>query len=135
MSDMSDWDRLGIVDAVRDVLRTVEYVRPQHHFGRPFLTAYQLAIAVDRARPDIRQRLGLHIGGRGIGQPNSFTQYLAGQLSWRIQGGEVTDIEGAFVSDRNLEDILFRGPDGAVASSLTGSGYDLSMFRLRWNAA
>ncbi|MDE0053032.1 MAG: hypothetical protein OXT64_02080 [Gammaproteobacteria bacterium] len=104
------------------------YYRPNrgHHLGRPFLTAYQLAIAYDQCFPELRAQLGLTIGGRGSGEHQSLPQWLALNLSRSIRSGEIVDIEGSFLSDRHRADIAFIGPDGIIRPSVR----DISAFRL-----
>lgn len=71
-------------------------------------------------------------GGLGIGTRNSLAKYLAGELSRRIKSGDLTTVEGAFLTDEDLVELVYVESDGRrVTSSLTGSGYDLSLFRLR----
>ena len=70
-------------------------------------------------------------GGLGIGTRNSLAKYLAGELSRRIKSGDLTTVEGAFLTDEDLVELVYVESDGRqVTSSLTGSGYDLSLFRL-----
>ena len=112
---------------IREILDGV-YYRPNrhHHLGRPFLTAYQLAIEYDRRFPGLRRQLGLPIGGSGAGVNQSLPQWLARHLSQRIRYGDIEDIEGGFLSDLHRADISFNGPDGSVRSSVG----DISIFRL-----
>lgn len=99
-------------------------------FGHRYLTAYQLAIAFAERYPEEYQDIDLPIGGQGTGQRNSLAQYLAGQLAQRIKAGEITQIEGAFVSKNNIAELRFRTAQGqTVVSSLTNA-WDVSMFRL-----
>jgi hypothetical protein len=126
--NMNYWDEYDIEQKVTTILRDVQEDALQHAFGCPYLTAYQLAIAFARHFPDAFRALGMPIGGRGTGQHNSLAQYLAGQLSQRIGSGRITHIEGAFLSRHDLRDMTFTG---GVASSLIGTAFDLSMFRLR----
>ena len=129
---MSVWGDFEVEDKITDILRQTPF-QEEHHFGRPYLSAYQLAIAVDRRWPRVRAALGnLPVGGLGIGTRNSLAQYLAGELSRRIKSGDLTTIEGAFLTDEDLVELVYVESDGRrVTSSLTGSGYDLSLFRLR----
>jgi hypothetical protein len=129
---VSVWGDFEVEGKITDILRGTPY-QEAHHFGRPYLSAYQLAIAVERRWPGVRAALGnLPIGGLGIGTRNSLAQYLAGELSRRIKSGDLTTIEGAFLTDEDLMEIVYVEGDGRrVTSSLTGSGYDLSLFRLR----
>jgi hypothetical protein len=74
---MSIWDELEVESKITDILRETPY-QETHHFGRPYLSAYQLAIAVDRRCPEVRTALGNPpVGGLGIGTRNSLAQYLA----------------------------------------------------------
>lgn len=129
---MSVWGDFEVEDKITDILRRTPY-REAHHFGRPYLSAYQLAIAVDRRWPRVRAALGnLPVGGLGTGTRNSLAQYLAGELSRRIKSGDLTTIEGAFLSGEDLVELVYvESDERRVTSSLTGSGYDLSLFRLR----
>ena len=127
---MSKWEDLNIEVHIREILHEVEYYR-EHHFGKPFLTAYQIAIEVNRRFPDDARELGFPVGGEGIGERNSLAQYLAGQLSQRISLGALRDIEGAFISNDNLLQISLNNGGETIISSLTNTEYDLSMFRLR----
>jgi len=129
---MSVWDECEVERKITDILRETPY-QEAHHFGRPYLSAYQLAIAVDRRWPEVRTALGNPpVGGLGIGTRNSLAQYLARELSRRIRSGDVATIEGAFLTDEDLVELVYEESDGhQVTSSLTGSGYDLSLFRLR----
>ena len=111
---------------IREILRGVRYrPNPRHHLGCPFLTAYQLAIAYDQRFPELREQLGLTIGGSGSGEHQSLPQWLARNLSQRIRSGEIKDIEGGFLSNLHLADIAFNGPDGIIRPSVR----DISTFR------
>ena len=128
---MSLWQDLKIKDRIVEILSEITYADPTHHFGIPFLTAYQLAILIDERYSEIRQTLGLPIGGSGVGEHNSLAQYLAKELSTRIRSGEIQDIQGAFLSNRKLQDISFTYGSDGITSSLTSSQFDLSMYRLQ----
>lgn len=125
---MSYWDDFAIEERVLDILRTVD--SQGHHLGRPFLTSYQIAIEFDRRHHEIVINLNLPVGGAGVGQRSSLAQYLARELSQRIQSREMTGIEGGFLSSQHLEDISFEGRDRVFHSSLMDSPIGVSMFRL-----
>ena len=127
----SFWESQNIAAKLTDVLSRVTYVEPSHHFGRPFVTAYQLAILFKERFPYEVSRLGHPVGGKDSGVKFSLTSYLAGQLSTRIKSGEITDIEGCFLSNRQLIRIEFNDGGETITSSSTDSQYDLSMFRLK----
>ena len=74
---MSMWEALNIENKVEGILLHAEGHPDEHHFGSPFMTAYQLAIAYAHLYPDDVQNLGLPLGGEGTGVSNSFSQYLA----------------------------------------------------------
>ncbi|MCH8296706.1 MAG: hypothetical protein IH873_01435 [Chloroflexi bacterium] len=127
---MTQWDQFQFEDRIRQILRETTYDRPDHHFGRPFLTPYQIAIEFAHLYPDDVRSIGLPIGGKGTGQHNSLSQYIAGILSRKIQAGDLDDIEGGFISNSHLLEIAFDHNGERIESSLTESQYDLSIFRL-----
>jgi hypothetical protein len=131
----SQWVQCDVEEKVRVILRDVSSHDPAHHFGRPFLTAYQLAIAYDQKHHQDVVEMGYQVGGLGIDEPVSLAQYLARELSRRIKGGHITDIEGAFLANDHLHDIFFKrsqpGNNETIQSSLTQAKYPLSMFRIR----
>jgi hypothetical protein len=126
---MAQWDEYNFKDRIREILRDVHYYKENHKFGRPFLTAYQIAIEFAQRYPEDFRQIGLQVGGEGIGQRNSLAQYIAGQLSRRID--DLADFEGSFISNNYLNELSFENNDVYVKSSLTDTEYDLSMFRLR----
>jgi hypothetical protein len=129
---MTVWTTHNVEEHVREVLAAVAEGVPGHHFGPPFVTAYQLAIALDREYPAIREALVHELGGEGTGDRHSFAQYIARELSRRINLDRNHPVEGRMLSNADVVAIEYRGPGGEpVRSSLTGSGYDLSMYRLR----
>jgi hypothetical protein len=125
---MNIWEENHVEEKIMQILEDVP--DGGHHFGRPFLTAYQLAIEFDRLYPEVRSQTNLPIGGIGAGQRNTFSQYLAKQLSQRIKSAEITKIEGGFLSNQHLKDISFSNKDTVIHSSLTDTEFTLSMFRL-----
>ncbi len=127
----SSWQELDIEEKIIQILSDIPDVAPEHHLGRPFLTAYQIAIEFARRYPEDTARLGLPVGGLGTGQRNSLAQYLANQLSRNISAGRLAQVEGGFLSNQHLLDISFNGQRGPIRSSLTDTDFTLSMFRLR----
>ncbi|WP_410661751.1 hypothetical protein [Amycolatopsis sp. lyj-112] len=128
------WQRLEIMRKVCEVLGDVPATQPEgHHLGRPYVTAYQLAIGLDAQHPEVGRALGVEIGGAGIGRHNSLAQYLARELSRQIAlDGGTAPVEGAFLSHIHITALTFINADGGHhTSSLTESGFPLSMFRLR----
>lgn len=130
---MSIWEQHDLTTKVVEVLHGVHCNNDQHHFGRPYITAYQLAIELQRVYPDTADAIGKPLGGSGVGQHNSLAQYLANELSRRIKAqGADFPVEGAFLSNDNARSMTFTAANGdAVTSSLVGTGFDLSLFRLR----
>jgi len=125
------WQDLDVENKIIQILRDIPDTAPEHHLGRPFLTAYQIAIEFADRHPDDVTRLDFPIGGVGIGQRSSLAQYLARQLSRNISSGQLTQVEGGFLSNQHLNDINFRSGDEIIQSSLTNTNFTLSMFRLR----
>ena len=131
MNETNTWDRYAIGRKVVCLLAEIEYHRPCHHFGRPYVTPYQLAMMFRDRFPEDFESIGLPIGGAGIGEHNSLAQYLAGQLSRKMANGELPNIEGGFLSNIRLRDLSFDDGGNTITSSATDSQYDVSLFRLR----
>lgn len=130
---MNKWRDLDIENKITQILRDIPDTTIEHHLGRPFLTAYQIAIEFARRHPDETLQIGLPIGGVGTGGRNSLSKYIANQLSRRIANEAVTHIEGGFLSNQHLNDINFKvvGTEALIHSSLTNTNFTLSMFRVR----
>lgn len=128
---MSKWQQLDITDKILQILRDIPDALQEHHQRRVFLTAYQIAIEFARRHPDEAAQLGFPTGGAGIGLRNSLAQYLSGQFTRNIIDGRIPEIEVGFLSNQHLKDLILLDENGMdMQSSLTGSGFPLSMFRL-----
>lgn len=124
---MNKWHDLQLQDRLTEILCEFCF-DDTHHFGRPFASAYQIAIAFAGRYPDLFARIGLPLGGPGIGNRHSLTQYLAGELSRRIKSGEITHIEGAWLSTLRLHRLEFELQDDML--NVPAQHEVLSMFRL-----
>jgi hypothetical protein len=51
--------------------------------------------------------MGYVIGGKGVNTKTSFAQFIARGLSRRIKNGTISDIEGGFFSNQDLDEISF----------------------------
>lgn len=122
------WEDFSIEARVREIL-DVSPREPGHHFGRPFLTAYQIAISFADRFPGDYSRIGKQIGGKGAGPPQSLAQYLARELSARIKDHRLPGIEGADLHGTHLKKLEYHSSEGSLEAS-TGSSSELSMFRL-----
>ncbi len=131
MTNPNFWESNGLEEKIVGLLSEVSYHEADHHFGRPFLTAYQLAILFKERYPEEFRRFGRPVGGKDSGVRFSLSSYLAGQLSRKIKKGELPDIEGGFLSNRRLQGIEFADGTSTVTSSLTESHFDLSMYRYK----
>jgi hypothetical protein len=130
---VTDWVDHQIEERILEILQQVPAPHPPSPLGRPFMTSYQLAIELDERHPEIRQAMNFPLGGAGSGRGRSMAQYLGGQLSQRIRRGDLDPrIEGAFISDAHVVQLSYRRPDGSqLDSSVSGTGFDLALFRLR----
>ncbi len=124
---MNKWHDLQLQDRLTEILCEFAFDEG-HHFGRPYASAYQIAIAFAGRYPALVEQIGLPLGGPGIGKRNSLTQYLAGELSRRIKSGEITHIEGAWLSTLRLHRLEFDLPDDVL--NVPAHQVVLSMFRL-----
>ena len=126
---MSRWDDLQM-DTKIDQILNVQSHDPGHHFGRPFMTPYQIAIEFERQYPNDFPELNKEIGGKGTGERNSVAQYIAQVLSTRIKNNVNYPIEGRFLHRAYLHKLKYKTSDKCIESSL-GQSYDLSLFRLK----
>lgn len=126
---MSQWEDLDIRHKVEQVLSQIEH--GDHHFGRPFVTAYQIAIDLNHEYHDELAPLNKTVGGRGTMVRDSLTQYIALELSKKILSGEIDNIEGRYLLNSHISKLEFNNHGEPLESSLTGNLATLAMFRLR----
>lgn len=124
----SIWEEFQLEDKIFQIL-DVESHNPDHHFGRPFQTPYQIAILFKALFPNDFSRIDKPVGGKGTGQKDSLAQYFANELSQRINKGLITNIEGRFLHRKHLLTLQY-DDEGKVVESSTMQAYDLSMYRL-----
>ena len=123
---MSIWQDHSVETHIREILASVP--ESGHHFGRPFLSAYQIAIAFDQRYPHAAGLIAKPVGGKHTGRHDSLAKYFANQLSRRIRNGELRGIEDRYLNGRFLESLRYDNGGETVASSLGLS--NMSIFRL-----
>lgn len=126
----SKWQQYGIEKKLLSILRELPENSGEHHFGQPFLTAYQIAIEFAQRHPEIVAELGYPVGGAGVGTSYSLANYLAKQLSDRVRDERIP-VDGVFLSNAHLHAVTFDHNEELITSSLTGTNFTLSMFRLQ----
>ena len=126
MSAEAKWNFFQMEEKITTILASIVH-EPAHHFGRPFLTPYKIAVEFQRRYPNDFFAIGKEIGGEGTGQHQSLAQYIANQLSRRIQDGSIIIIEGRFLYRGNR--ISLNSSNGQEILS-SGQSSDLSIFRL-----
>ncbi len=124
---ISNWESLQLEETIIGLLRQFSHGKP-HHFGSPFVSAYQLAIALANQCPDLVAEIGLPIGGAGAHEHNNLAQYLAHELSTRIKRGEIKAIEGRWMSRAFLPELNFVDDD--IVRKASPNPHGLSVFRL-----
>ncbi len=123
------WQKFDMERRIREVLSDPRF-DTTHHFKRPFLTPYQIAIALDDRYPSLCAELGKEFGGKDTGKHTSFVQYVANQLSRQIEKGVLPDIEGAFLGNLYLKQLSYRRPDDVEVESSNTDPEHLSIYRL-----
>lgn len=109
---------------LRRILKECREYKPSHHLGRPFMSAYQIAIRFAERHPKHLQVQKLDVGGRGRGPGPSLAERIARFLSWKIKHGKVNDIQGGFISHDLMGDMWFNDggrevrPSGNAAHSI-----------------
>ncbi|MGH4049958.1 MAG: hypothetical protein ACREVX_01180 [Clostridium sp.] len=128
---MSNWIIYDCENRIREILLRSEYKKePGHHLGKPFLSPYQIAIEYDKTFHNDVLSMGYVVGGKGVNTKTSLAQYIGRELSKRIKNITITDIEGGFFSNKDLEEISFNHGN-IIISSATGGIQDLSIFRIK----
>ena len=122
------WEQYNLEERILNILDVRYSHDPEHHFGRPFLTPYQIAISFREQYQADFDAIGMPIGGIGTGQHNSFSQYIARELSRRINDGDISNIEGGFLADDHIVELIFNDGGEEVRSSSI-KNFDLSLFR------
>ncbi len=115
------WERYDIHGKVVEILRS----RPGE-----FLTAYQLAIEFEHAFERGTDYPDYAVGGEGGGSDSSMTFYLAGQLSDRIDRGEVTEIECARLSHLHMARLAFKNEGREIGATTISSRDSQFIFKI-----
>jgi len=118
------------LEDLRKILKECREVEPGHHLGRPFMSAYQIAIRFAEAHPDHPLVVKLDVGGQGRGPEPSLAQCIARFLSAAIKYGRAKDIEGGCISHDLIGDLWFKYPGRKVRPSGLKSKATHSIFRL-----
>lgn len=126
---MSNWKEYNLESNIKKILDVKHYDDENHHFGRPFLTPYQIAIKFKQRFPKEFKDLELKLGGKGTNKKSSLSQYIANRLSRQIKSGNITDIEGRFLALENSKPFEFLDNNKVIISTL-GAKQDMSIFRL-----
>lgn len=105
------------------ILSEVPMYSGARHFGRPFMTSYQLAITFKHLYPDEFAQLGLPIGSESANE-TSLARYVAQNLSEAVKQGHA-HIEIGLLSYEHLEDITLDN-DGEI---IRPTRFPVTMFR------
>lgn len=118
------------LDELRRILAECPEYEAGHHLGRPFMSAYQIAIRFADAHPQHPLVQKLNLGGQGTGPEHSLANCIARFLSAEIKHGNAADIEGGFISHGLIGDLWFdyRGQKIPVSGLNGKAGH--SIFRL-----
>ena len=109
---------------LKQILRDCREYKPGHPLGRPFMSAYQIAIRFAEAHPQHPSVKNREVGGQGRGPAHSLAQRIAIFLSKAIKDRKTHDIEGGFLSHDLIGDLWFDyngqeiRPSGSVGHSV-----------------
>ncbi len=115
-----------------EILSACPEYETEHHFDRPFMSAYQLAIEFSVRHPMHEAVRTLPIGGMGTGAYQSLAQQIARFLSQAIKLQTAGAIEGAFISHLHMTSLVFSAPDSpdSIQASTVESKHAHSIFRV-----
>jgi len=126
----SKWKQFHMHENILRILND-KSLKSGHHFGISYLTPYQIAIFLEKTSKSDFDGLDKEIGGKGTGEYHSVAQYIANQLSRRIKNKEIKDIEGAFISHKYHDSLIFKYEPRLIEAS-TKDISDLSIFRNKY---
>ena len=118
------------IDDLQRILENCPEYEDAHHLGRPFMSAYQIAIRFAEEHPTHDLVRTLPLGGEGTGTHQSLAQRIALFLSRAIRDDTAGDIEGGFISHECVEDFRFRHGDDQVRVSTLRTANAHSIFRV-----
>lgn len=95
MTAANFWEENGLEKKTVELLADVTYYEPDRHFGRPFLTAYQLVILL-KERFWKSSDVLVTGSGKGFRHPVYFCESSSRAVVVEIKNGEVTKAEGGF---------------------------------------
>lgn len=122
------WNAYGVEPAVLEILQGVRGHEQSRALGRPYLTAYQLAVAFDQRYPAIAAELAREIATAGDDWIPTLAAYLARELAAAIAGGRLPGVQAALLSDRHLLAASF-GRGGLPSAKVDSAGADFVLFR------
>lgn len=100
---------------IREILRDCEEYEPGHHLGRPFMSAYQIAIRFAHRFPNHHLVQILQVGGAETGEYQSLAQRIARFLSGELRPQNPNfGIEGGFLSHDRIHDLRFKDFDRSL---------------------
>lgn len=126
--DEAKWGKYGLEEKITEILKSEKQT---NQLGKPFMTAYQIAIEFKKKYPTEFSSLGKHIGGSGTGN-DALTQYFSLQLSKHINGGKIKHIEGGNFSKTDLSEVAFKtgnSCDECIKASSPDWNSNMSIFR------
>lgn len=120
---MNNWEQVRTV--VEQVLRQQRVTSRDHNGDMCFLTAYQIAVLIDKLNPTLKGDMAIGGKDEGGNGKRSFSQQIAWHLSHDVNNGGFDDtIEMRFFSRAGLDAFIFGGGNEPSAN-------EFSMFRLK----
>lgn len=132
---MSIWQEYKFAQKIEDILRKDADRYKPHHLGHPYMSAYQIALALKKSHPTIFTVINMPLGGKDTIKHSSFSQYIGRELSKHILAGEISAIEGGFLSNTYIDKIEFSNGADEIRSSVIGGNNPLSIFRWKGEAS
>jgi len=129
MSD-SDW-KDTFEEHVFEVLRSKTFaLKKPHHFGSPFISAYQIAVEFEVQFPDVVDKYNKGVGSGYDGMHN-LAAYIARSLSQNIKNNPNYAVEGAWLSANGLDDLAYLHKNSTKSGSSNTEYGAFSMYRMK----
>jgi hypothetical protein len=126
---MSMWEEFQVEQNVRQIL-AAQAVDTRYGAGRPYLTAYQIAVEYKAGFRANFGNLQMQMGGARKG-PYGLPTYLARELAGRIKDGRIRDMQIAFLGYEHIKDLIFDDEGRDLKATTAQARWGTTLFRLK----
>ncbi len=128
---MSFWQEHDLTSKIETILGKFHPNIAGKDFGKPYVSAYQIAFEFAREYSGIMQLSGYEVGGKDTDDRNSLALFIARELSTRIRTNQVTSIDCVFLAYKDIEALNYSYMGTTMVSNIGETAFDLALFRMK----